>query len=403
MRIENSRSGARSWYRAGLLLAATAALSLGGCKLTVTNPGRITEGDLGDKTAAPIILNGLIGDVSYAYMFLAEHGALASDELGFSGTRSWLGFFSEGIIRSNDTNVTWDPAATARWSAEQGVQRLTNLLGANTSEVAQAHLWAGFILRGMGDTFCQAVFDGGAAEPNDAYYTRAITNFQAAKDIADQLGLSAISTAAVAGMAQANLILGNYSDAATEAAQVPDDFVFSALYSGNSTREYNEIWSETYTQSQLTVYGTPIADMGPTGDPRTPWVDAGKLGAGGQAPFYQQGKYSDRGSDIPMAKGWEMRLIEAEVMLRNNDVTGAMAKINHVRDAFGVPEATATTAAEAWHALDHERLVTLWMEGRRLKDNARFLDMGYNNFLQNRDKCFVFSDDEYNSNSNLTR
>lgn len=168
-----------------------------------------------------------------------------------------------------------------------------------------------------------------------------------------------------------------------------------------SSRENNLIWSETHVNRQVTVWRTPIEKLGPNGDPRTPWVDTKRLGAGGQAPFYQQKKYAERGADIPLAKGWEMRLIEAEVKLRAGDVAGAMALINKVRVAFKVPLRTAVTAAEAWQALDHERLVTLWLEARRLKDNARFFEQGVNRYLEGRDKCFPFSDSEINSNPNL--
>ncbi|HKJ02382.1 MAG TPA: RagB/SusD family nutrient uptake outer membrane protein, partial [Longimicrobiales bacterium] len=101
--------------------------------------------------------------------------------------------------------------------------------------------------------------------------------------------------------------------------------------------------------------------------------------------------------DIPLAKGWEMRLIEAEALLSAGKRTEAMAMINHVRSAFDVPDATAATDDEAWTALKRERLITLWLEGRRLADLHRFNDA----FLSGRDYCFPFSRGEINSNPNL--
>jgi hypothetical protein len=100
-----------------------------------------------------------------------------------------------------------------------------------------------------------------------------------------------------------------------------------------------------------------------------------------------------------------MRLIEAEVLLRGGNVVGAMTKINAVRALAGVTPVTATTAAQAWVALDRERHFTLWLEGRRLKDNARLSEPGLSSmsatFMQGRDKCFPPSLNEVASNPNL--
>ena len=203
-----------------------------------------------------------------------------------------------------------------------------------------------------------------------------------------------MATAALAGQAQVLVALGRYAEAATIAAQIDDDFVWYAHYTDLDT---SNLWEETQNQTQATVWDTPIADLGETGDPRTPFTDDGLTGAGGD-PFYQQEKYQERGDDHPLAKGWEMRLIEAEALLRTGDVTGAVTKINYVRTNFGgLAAVTAATETEAWAALSHERLVTLWLEGRRFYDLHRLNDP----FLSGRDHCFPFSDSEINSNENL--
>lgn len=386
-------------------VALVALMPLAACDLSVTNPGRVNDTTLDSPDAAQTLLNGLVGDVEVAIDNIILHTGLASDELGFSGTRSWLSFFGKGDLNAQDVGVTWDPLATAIWTSENGVERISDAVSdpGTNALVAAAHVWAGYALRIGGDTFCQAVFNGEAAEPNDAYYTRAIGHFQAGHDVAESVGaeLDSLRYAALAGLAQSHLILGNYDEAADYAAEVPDGFLWVAHRSDNSDREENLLWSETHVNSQATVFGTPIADLGPDGDPRTPWVDTGDLGAGGSVEFYRQLKYTGRGSDIPLAKHAEMRLIEAEALLRDGKVGPAMDLINQVRAAVGVSDATAGGAAEAWAALDHERLVTLWLEGRRFKDNQRFYEEGRSDFLGRRDMCFPFSDAEINSNENL--
>jgi hypothetical protein len=365
---------------------------LSACDLTVTNPGRITEDALNEPTAVTrnVILNGLIGDVEEALSALVVHTGLASDELNFAGTRSWLDFFSRGYIKPSDTNVTWEPAATAAWTTVNGIERLTSLQ-ATPDQLASANLYAGFIHRMMGDAFCTATFEGGPEMENAEYYRRALNHFKAAAAGSAQIGL-----AALAGEAQTQLILGDYAAAASAAAQVPDNFVWLAHYTDN---DVSLIWSETQNQTQVTVFGTPIAALGETGDARTPWVDRKRLGAGGSVPFFRQEKYRLRTDDIPLAKGWEMRLIEAEALIRGGNVQAGMDRINYVRGGFGLAPRAASTTAAAMAALDFERLVTLWLEARRLKDNDRL----ENAYLEGRDRCFPFSDSEYNSNPNLAR
>jgi hypothetical protein len=56
-------------------------------------------------------------------------------------------------------------------------------------------------------------------------------------------------------------------------------------------------------------------------------------------------------------------------------------------------------------ALDKERHFTLWLEGRRLKDNARLSAGGLSSFsatfMQGRNSCFPPSLNEVASNPNL--
>ena len=132
-----------------------------------------------------------------------------------------------------------------------------------------------------------------------------------------------------------------------------------------------------------------------------PWQDAKKKGNDGKTPLYYQMKYADSGADVPLAKGLEMRLIEAEVMLRNGDLTGFLARVNNVRAALGLGPVTAATVQEAWSTLDRERFLTLWLEGRRLKDISRFSNEGLVSFPSGRVSCFPFGDTEIAGNPNL--
>jgi hypothetical protein len=382
------RKNLARWMRGPMLLALV-VLSFTACDFDVVNPGQITEDALENPDARSIILNGAIGDVEAAFDNLVLHTALASGEMKFSGTRSWLGFMGDGDIRPEDVNPSWQPAATARWTTVQAIERLGNL-GGSADEIATANLYAGFIHRIMGETFCAAVFDGGAQMAQEEYFNRALTHFNAAES-----GSGDIGVAAKAGAAQTLMNLGRLSEAAAKASGVPDDFIWYAYYTDT---DQSLFWNETQSSTQASVWQTEIADLGEDGDPRAPFLIQDRSSAGGDPVYYLQEKYPDKNDDHPLAKGWEMRLIEAENLLTSGDRAGAMAKINYVRTSFGMDTKTAATDAEAWEALRHERLVMLWLEGRYLAYLKRTNDP----FLNGRDSCFPFSDAEINSNPNLT-
>lgn len=377
----------RAWGIRSAVTFTLFALSLSACDFEVVNPGVISEDALNDPGAVRMVLNGLIGDVDDGFSDLALHSALASDELSFSGTRSWLSNAGNGDLRPEDGSYIYHDLATAVWTSVTGLARITEL-GATSDQIATANLYAGFIHRAMGDNYCAYVFDGGEMMDRNEWFNKALAYFQAASSGSGDIGM-----AGKAGQAQVLVALGRYSEAATLAAQIPDDFAWYAQYTDQDT---SNLWEETQNQTQATVWHTPIADLGETGDPRVPWEDEHRNGAGGD-PFFRQDKYKERGDDHPLARGWEMRLIEAEATLRGGSWEDALDKINYVRDAFEMPDATAGSEAETWDALSHERLVMMWLEGRRLFDLHRFSDP----FLTGRDYCFPFADSELNSNLNL--
>jgi len=377
----------RAWGTRSGVAFALLTLSLTACDFDVVNPGVITEDALEKPEAIDMITNGFIADVEAAFEDLVFHTGLASDELTFSGTRSWLFYMSNGDMRTTDGEYTYDDAAKAVWTTVQGIERLTGL-EATSQQIAVANLYAGFMHRTMGETFCGYVFDGGEMGPQERWFELALQYFQAASGASGDVG-----TAAKAGQAQTLMLLGRLSEAAQVAAGIPDDFAWWAHYTDQDT---SILWEETQNQTQASVWGTSIAAL-PEMDPRAPWEDLGILGAGGTVEYYEQEKYQNRKDDHALAKGWEMRLIEAEALLSSGQWQQAMDKINHVRSAQGIAEVTAASEAEAWTALKRERLIELWLEGRRLADLSRWNE----SFLSGRDHCFPFSRGEINSNPNL--
>jgi hypothetical protein len=282
-----------------------------------------------------------------------------------------------------DMDAAWDNGHAARFVAEDGLRRMQEVMGSdfNTSPLAaRAYLFAGLSNRSLGEAVCYAVIDGSGIQDRTAHFERALPHLDQAIQVGNASGSSDIVTAAYGVRAQANVGLGDWTAAVADAAHVPTDFVYEAVFSDNSGRENNVIFQETFNRPEMSAYATYVGSLDPQ-DPRAFWTDCYttgtcqfQIGGNGETPHYRQEKYPERGSNIPAVKGTEMRLIEAEAALRNQDVTGAMAKINEVRSFWELDDLTAANSDEAWTHLNHERLLTLWLEGRRLWDLYRWDD-----------------------------
>lgn len=383
-------------FRFARLLPAVSmvfAMALSGCGddfFDVKNPGAILDEDLNSAKGVDALVVGMSSDFSEGFDGQSFLNARGGDEMTGGGSYYLTGEVRRGLIVSEDIDGFWEDAQRARWVAEGGLERMKKLGDYefdNNPLTARAYLMAGLANRWLGENFCYVVFsapyedDTGEALEKDAAFQRAIGHYNQAI----QNGSGDVVTAARGGLAQAYVGLGEWGQAATYAAQVPTDFVYVATYSDNSGREENEIYFETHRRAEMSVYATYIETLGQDGDPRAPWKDcstpgtcqAGHQGAGdANNPHYQQMKYPELGTDIPLVKGTEMRLIEAEALLRSSNLSGAMAKINEVRAFHGLDPLTATAIGSGftydwdsmtgWDILDREYLVTNWLEGRRL-------------------------------------
>jgi hypothetical protein len=237
------------------------------------------------------------------------------------------------------------------------------------------------------------------------YFERADSLFSRAISIATAQNNATIKNAALAGRATVRAWLGQWDDASVDAALVPTNLVFNAIFSTNTDRENNDLAYETVTRRESTVWGTVYADT--KSDPRTPWdtvkTTAGKVQTGqdGKTPFFRQGKYTTLASNVPLAKGTEMLLIRAEALLRAHDVDGAMGLINQERASYGLGTLTASDEAAATTILHAERGSVLWLEGRRLWDLRRWNAEGTDHFLDGRSKCLPVSANEEAANPNI--
>jgi hypothetical protein len=424
---------------AALLLFATAA-----CDTAVTNPGPVQDEFLADRNAATAMVNGAGRALSSGMNWIGYTGAAVAREIHPAGSTGSFGIsarWQNGELNADDGGLDthWEQAQQARWLAEETLRRLETAgpppVGSLQTPVQYANLlklayiYAGFANRLLGENMCEAVIDGSAALPGATFFQRAESLFTKALTVTGGTAatMTTLSDAAYGGRAAVRVHLGKWTDAVSDAGQIATDFVYDMPYfnigsdaqrnrifyaSGNS-RESGSAY-RAHTQWNTWHYDYWVA----TADPRVPITVTSLQGDAaieccGKVPFWPEAKYTSSAAPIRLTSGREMRLIEAEALLRGNDLTGGMAAINAVRTNAGTTTLTATDLTDAWRLLKRERAIELWLEGRRLGDLRRWkadntpgaLDplesVGADSHLSQQDLCFPISRSERETNPNL--
>jgi hypothetical protein len=375
--------------------AVAGATLLGGCE--VTNPGPVNDDFLTLPAAQQGFVDGgkerlvrLVGWAAYSTGLIAREifpggqtGSYGHSVQNQAGSHTW---------NSSGPNTEYNNSQQARWVAEEALRRFEELGDVSAQLRSEAHVWAGYANRVLGENYCEAVIDGGPLQPGRTYFERAEDHFTAAISIAE----GEWKTAAYAGRAQVRIWLEDWAGAVADASQVPSDFAFMLemdITQGSNTNQRNHLYfaAASIPYRSYSVKHTFFEGYyTQTGDPRTPWTTyalesdnrcVGSLQgyAGGRVPCLRQWKYKSEDDDIRLASGREMRLLEAEALLETGNLAGALAKINAVRQSInsettGQPleQRQANTLEEGWTMLKRERMIELWLEGRRMGDQRRW-------------------------------
>ena len=402
-------------------LAALAALvPFAACSdilsLDVEAPGRIQDEDLNIVGAMPGIASGAQYNLTNAFDAVMFQAAMAAKDIGYGGSYGFdntaLGIFKYDVEDWGE----YTTMSRARWTAEHGLMRMKEVLGATQYEkdasVAKAYLLAGIANRLLGEIQCRVNFDelvdgeyvAGADRPHTDAFVRADSQFTWAIAVGTAAGSGAANTvtAAYAGRASIRAWMGQWSAAVADAAKVPTTFTWNTTFSSTST---NYLWVETNSRREYSVYGSFWEKI--TTDPRVKWVTTTQKGQDGQTPFYRQLKYMTNADDIPITHGAEMRVLQAEAALRQSppDYASAQTYLNQARSKWSMAALTVpTNPTDAWTTLRYERYATTWLEGRKIWDWRRWSAEGApmkDPQSEGRDLCWPISQGEQRANPNI--
>jgi len=313
----------------------------------------------------------------------------------FQHTGTWIQYDEADEGRFFYGNSTMDGVMNgllrARWFAGSAEERIISVLG--DSEAASSPLLAQTRLGGaladlfIGITYCEApaLADGPAVSDMDIL-AQAIQKLTATIATANAAGRTDYAMAATAARARAKLVMGDYAGAAVDAKLVPDGFAYYAKFNANNTNSVVTLVTATFNKAAgLREKWWPLIDNagGPTymRDPYTNELDSrkpvffdGSRSTDNITPHYSQWKYTSEVDDIPLFTSGEMRLIEAEALMRSGtDYTATMAILNQLRTAAGLtPLAVPTDATAMRDILLSEREAELFMTGMRAVDLYRF-------------------------------
>ena len=411
-------------FAAGSLLLGTA-----GCDglLDVSDPQRYTSEDLDNALEA--VASGVEGDLYVTMDQFVIYQGLLGDEFAHTGTWSGYDDIDHGRFTYSNHNAEGNMGEMlrTRWFAGDAEERFKRVMGeaeaASSPLTLQVQTTAAMADMLLGMMFCEAPAEpSGPAVPYTEILAQAEQEFTRALTTAQSIGSEEWALVNHAGRARVRLYLGDYSGAESDAGQIPDGWVKYADFSGNSGRQDNDV-VQLATRGNNTAAGLrekwwPMYDDA-THTLRDPWTNEpdvripvwsdGTIAVDGVTVHYSQWKYQTIGDDIAMFDSEEMRLIEAEVLWQNDDLDGAMTKLNALRTAAGLtPHGPTTDPDLVKQYLLHERFAETFMEGHRVVDLRRlgelrntFAAMGDPLRPATRPSMFTMDDDEARDNPSI--
>lgn len=414
----------RSLLTAGALLAVVTPLGCANPFDTDTkNPNAVAEAALDDPAGATTLTNGLGAAVTRALTAIYGPYSMATDELTWVGSREFWKTLDDGDI-SDPVNEYTDGAfpfvGEARWTANYTLPKLLAWDAAgllrNRRDLVRAHIFASVIYITIADMFNDFVLNSDRTVATAAvgpanmriFYDSAVVFLDRALPVAVALADIELQRQVLALRARARFSRAAWatlrpslaaptnpliSDAGATAdaaamlavggvAPTPESWRFRLTPTATNLADIN-LGFEMNNRGEIRagdrfVVANPARPIVPldglpgirmldpvTGEASTTVANAisaccrpGAAGPGNNVPF-------------TIVSAREMRLIQAEERLFAGDNPTFLARLNTSRAVDGLP-AYGAVVGNGRGQLEYERMVQLYLQGRRLTDMYRF-------------------------------
>ena len=361
----------------GAALAAAIAAGVAGCDMNVSNPTVLDASRFDPTGDANTLAMSAQALFTRAYANVISYSGMFSEEIWVGAVRQETNDIGRRVMSAATSDVNsalWSPLQRALATNELAIDLLGVGDAATSVHLARAAMNSGFSMVLISEHFCQGTIRVGPALEPDAMLDSAITRFERAIDVAEDIAgadAARIVNASRVGMARAYLQQKDYANAAAAAAAVPDAFVHNAVMIDDASNADLANLVNVYDYgSRLLVVPT---DYRALNDPRVPFLDTGLDAQATELDYFQQRKYTSRATNIRIASGLEARYIEAEALLMGtpSSTTEALDLIAERRAVGGQGAFTGTTQAEILAELMDQRARDFWLEAKHTGDWRR--------------------------------
>ncbi len=415
---------------AGRLLGLAAAAILAGCSvfdglLEVESVDQVLAVDLEQPANAELLVNSAVTDFNCALSNYALAGGIVADEVAWGDNNSF-DFERRTFTTLGGTYATsqcstgaggnigvYTSLSTARFTNARSHQLLSEWTDADVPRrailLATTTVHEAYSILLLGEGMCSLAIDTGPELSRAQAWAIAEEKFTIAIQEATAAGRQDLLNLARLGRARTRLNLGRAGDAATDAATIPEGFVWNATFGGANWRSRNQLhqWMNIESRAAVDSFFWNARTNGEP-DPRVSLTNTGKTTLNGNQLVVPD-KYASPTSPMAVARWEEARLIMAEARLEAGDLTGVIEIIDDLRARVGLDPFDGAGEAAVRAALYEERSRELFLESHRLGDLIR-LDLPFRPaagtpFRQGGSygsmTCFPLPDIERRNNPNL--
>ena len=352
------------------------------------DPSHLDASTLFVPANAQLLVNGAISDFECAYTRYVVGSGLLSDELVASisfissydydrRTMPTSAGYGTGDCTSQQIPGVYTTLSVARASADTILAKLEGWtddeVPNRTKLIGQSAAYAGYSLVLLGEGMCSAAINIGPEMTPDQLFAEAKSRFDKAIAAATAAGDATTLHFAQLGRARAYLDMGDLANAATDAAEVPEEFMVAVNTDAADVRRQNLVYIHTI-QGGLSSIDPSFRNVkwDTIPDPRVAATDLGLVGTDGHTELWSADKYSTITEPMPIAKWAEAQLILAEAAVADNQLKTAEDIINKLHAHAGISkpayDATGASQAEVKAQVIEERRRELFLEGHRLGD-----------------------------------